>query len=781
MSRAREAMGKNAFNDFSDCVANSWMNKRRGPTNPRYKRFDQVVFTSADESQVWRHVVLNALLLRADPAAEARGVDAAVMTKTIKYFFYKLKKGIYVSFRGGRLAAFEPFSNVNYVNDFYDRMWTTAGDRRDLAALRRLQEVIERSWPAVRPADLAAWGALGARAARRFRGVDRRKIVANGCLPRFSDFYEGEHGTSVYLDMLSRLEGVPDRDFILHLRDFPVAARDDLQPYPLYSGERRSREYRGTLAPVLGYTAADGFDDICIPTYEDWASLTQSFYPSEDCKRPPEPTPPGAAPDWDSRRETCVFRGSATGCSVVAAAVRARAAAITDADDLLDIEVTDWNARPRLRADASGRVSLDVRDARERAALEPGPRMDYADQARFKYMLHADGHSAAVRLGTTLRLGCCMIVLRSPEGRRVYLQELMRPWEHFVPLESVEDLPDTVRWLRAHDAEARRIAAAGASLAASMDRRGVLDALRAKIAALPPPARLAPAGAAAGAGGSRGVVIVPYRDTPDGSRADQRALFERYMRAAAPGLRVDFVEQAAGRAFNRGLLLNVGAARNRDAAYFVLHDVDHLPDLDLLALYGCPPSAEPVTMLAARGSRWSPPAPSELLGLVDPRAAARATSARPGRVRLFAGAALAVRRDAFEAANGFPNDLYGWGVEDDLLVSRLWDSGVRRVRVPARGALIDTEGETPIAVTDKLRALPDDGPRRSAWELAVRDDDTWRSNGLAQVAGAHALGDAGAVVPTCDVSSARGGRDVERRAKDIGKRKRYFAFSVVDA
>ena len=169
-SRTDAALAANVHATLEGCLADSWLNKRRGPTNPRYRGFDQAVFTSGDEDQLRRHVVLNALLMRLGGGA-ATGVDAATMARTIRYFFYKLKKGVYVSFRNGRLSAFEPFSNADYVNDFYHRMWTDARDRRDLARLRGLQRRIEQAWPAAGP-DVAAWHALAARAHRRL-GSDR--------------------------------------------------------------------------------------------------------------------------------------------------------------------------------------------------------------------------------------------------------------------------------------------------------------------------------------------------------------------------------------------------------------------------------------------------------------------------------------------------------------------------------------------------------------------------------------------------------------------------------
>ena len=145
-------------------------------------------------------------------------------------------------------------------------------------------------------------------------------------------------------------------------------------------------------------------------------------------------------------------------------------------------------------------------------------------------------------------------------------------------------------------------------------------------------------------------IIVPYR-----GRAEHLARFLPHMvtyferdkldRAIACSIHV--IEQLGDAPFNRGALLNAGARICRDEAdYFCFHDVDHLP-------------------LWADYSYVSRPTRLVWHGL-DPRTD-HAT---------FFGGVVAINRDDFERINGYSNDYWGWGYEDDDLRTRCQRAGL---------------------------------------------------------------------------------------------------------
>ena len=186
-------------------------------------------------------------------------------------------------------------------------------------------------------------------------------------------------------------------------------------------------------------------------------------------------------------------------------------------------------------------------------------------------------------------------------------------------------------------------------------------------------------------------VIVPYRSQPEQNRATQLARFAEYMPAflADAGVK-DFhilvIEQSAdGLKFNRGKALNVGFAIASDATRaaeaglgagrrfnaFCFHDVDLLPRAPLAPWYARAPVPRPLHIAGA----W-------------PRYAAGNDT--------YIGGITTLSAEQFSRVNGFPNNFWGWGGEDDELRDRLAAAGlVPLLRPPAAlaGAIRDVEEE----------------------------------------------------------------------------------------
>jgi hypothetical protein len=150
------------------------------------------------------------------------------------------------------------------------------------------------------------------------------------------------------------------------------------------------------------------------------------------------------------------------------------------------------------------------------------------------------------------------------------------------------------------------------------------------------------------ASGARLAVVIPVRDR------------EHHLVQLLPRLRAKLeeqgiryrilvVEQSAGNVFNKGVLFNVGFRTVADDCdYLCLHDVDAVP---IEANYVCP--SAPLRLV------------TNLVG------------SRHGAVRgpRYFGGAISVRREQFAAANGFSNEYWGWGKEDDDFLFRLLFSG----------------------------------------------------------------------------------------------------------
>lgn len=143
-------------------------------------------------------------------------------------------------------------------------------------------------------------------------------------------------------------------------------------------------------------------------------------------------------------------------------------------------------------------------------------------------------------------------------------------------------------------------------------------------------------------------VIIPVRDR----EAHLAVLIPRLitaLNAQAISFRIIVVEQEAGKLWNKGAIINAGIRHAADQCdYYCFHDVDAIP---VKGNYLCP--SQPLRLVThLQGSRN---------GLLRPP-------------RYFGGVITALREQVY-AANGFSNQYWAWGKEDDDFLFRLLFAG----------------------------------------------------------------------------------------------------------
>jgi len=141
-------------------------------------------------------------------------------------------------------------------------------------------------------------------------------------------------------------------------------------------------------------------------------------------------------------------------------------------------------------------------------------------------------------------------------------------------------------------------------------------------------------------------IIVPYRN-----REEHLSKFlphvEKFLKDA--DYQIFIIEQTQGKPFNRGKLLNIGfSIAKASCSYVCFHDVDMLP---LKADYSFP---ETPTHLATAVEQFNFEMPYPTY---------------------FGGVTLFSIQD-FESVNGYANEYWGWGAEDDDLQFRCKIAGI---------------------------------------------------------------------------------------------------------
>jgi hypothetical protein len=145
-------------------------------------------------------------------------------------------------------------------------------------------------------------------------------------------------------------------------------------------------------------------------------------------------------------------------------------------------------------------------------------------------------------------------------------------------------------------------------------------------------------------------IIIPFRDLEEEKkRTSQLNQLVQFMSNYLKGdnYKIFVVEQNDdGRKFNRGQLLNIGFEEAEKEGYenFIFHDADLLPSDELKEYYEYEPENKPVHIAAV----WD----------------------RYGGNQYYFGGIVAFNKQMFNRINGYPNNFWGWGGEDDELFNR---------------------------------------------------------------------------------------------------------------
>jgi Glycosyl transferase family 90 len=175
------------------------------------------------------------------------------------------------------------------------------------------------------------------------------------------------------------------------------------------------------------------------------------------------------APNWDERSTQVVWRGGLNGYGKLAFGP----GAVTDPLVL---------ARLRLVLLTRGQAGCDVQlselpdiFSRWRILLTQErlfglPVVEESWLAR-KYAIDIDGFSNTwSNLLIRMLYGCCVLKVDSQFGFRQWYYDRIKPFEHYIPVRAdMSDLLEKIEWAKAHDTEAREIAAAGQRFAMALD------------------------------------------------------------------------------------------------------------------------------------------------------------------------------------------------------------------------------------------------------------------------------------------------------------------------
>lgn len=139
-------------------------------------------------------------------------------------------------------------------------------------------------------------------------------------------------------------------------------------------------------------------------------------------------------------------------------------------------------------------------------------------------------------------------------------------------------------------------------------------------------------------------IIVPFR-----KREEHLRIFVPHIKSVCPDANIYVIEQCDDKGFNLGKLINAGFREfKKEFDYFIIHDVDTLPES--VDYSYCRNPCHLGTKIEKFG--YQLPYPT------------------------YFGCVILMPNDKFEQINGYDNNLFFWGADDDLLRKRLLEKGI---------------------------------------------------------------------------------------------------------
>jgi hypothetical protein len=469
---------------------------RNVQSNSRYRNFTQTHFTAGDEEQFQSkrnmtngdlnqkypslHGNLFSSFKEQDGWLKNKDISGISVNNTFRYMFNKLKKGIFVQIRNGKVSVFLPFSKANFVNEWGHKIRVDPKYYRDIPAfvehIHKVEGKKDRNGVPY-----------------RFNPRNVNNIpstwYSNNCLVRL-EYPLSESDTNIpnMRDMMIDLcknRSIPDIEFFINRRDFPVMRNDGTEPYnhiwdghiPLVSHNYES------YSPILSMTSQTGFADVAIPTGEDWARVSAvdgKFFKSSKCNQPVDMEEVG----WNCKTPIAVFRGGSTGCGVTPETNTRLKVSKMSAEQkdniLIDAGITNWNVRTRKLEGKPFLQTLEV----DTLGFGLVNRLTKYEQSKFKYIINIDGHVAAFRLSEELGMKSC--ILKVDSSYSLWYSGMLEPNVHYIPIKKdLSDLFQKVEWCRSHDNECKTISEnAHKFYTKYLQKDGCLDRLQAVLVTL---------------------------------------------------------------------------------------------------------------------------------------------------------------------------------------------------------------------------------------------------------------------------------------------------------
>ena len=307
---------------------------------------------------------------------------------------------------------------------------------------------------------------------------DKSKWYSNNCILSMTD-YSRKYGLNEsyikeIIDMINytkkKFNGLPDCDFIVNRKDFPLLTLDKTPSYSNLYDKTKKMDQPDNPWIICSQCKTENHYDINFPTTDEWNFILR---------------PQDVETDWSKKYPTAIWRGKSTGCGVtIKNNNRLKLADIShkwksnnnynqnnevDKTPYLDVGISQFVKR--LKVTNQIIYYLNPKDL----DFYISKFMDYKDQSYCKYWFNIEGNASAYRFGTIFSLNSVVINIKS----KYYLWfEPLLTKNEFVEIEedfNEGDIAKTIRYLKENDDKAEDIANNGRNFYKKYINKGIIS------------------------------------------------------------------------------------------------------------------------------------------------------------------------------------------------------------------------------------------------------------------------------------------------------------------
>ena len=350
------------------------------------------------------------------------------LIESLKFVLNDVRQGIYVLFRLGRPRLIVSMCNTFYKNTFVPIAKYVTGETYEERRKKRKNWV---SWD-------RCWASNGILCTTP---VDHDLGWGNGMLVDIRNTLEN----------VSREHNIKDDEFFINRRDLPMLKKDGTSCY--YFAGAKNPKHQCFLKVYSLYQGKDWLD---LPFIE----------PSTETKL--------KKVEWKKKKNTAFFRGSSTGVGTNAFSNKriklAKVASLHWHDEvfgepLMDIGLVSLSRREKIVSVFEKYVLLDNDNIQHVPYLKE--KVPIVEWSNWKYLIYAEGYSAALRFFPMLSSGSVIIFIKGQStANQLWFFKYVKFIDstnitddgHVIFLENIEDLENVLIFLRKNDTISEKIA-----------------------------------------------------------------------------------------------------------------------------------------------------------------------------------------------------------------------------------------------------------------------------------------------------------------------------------